>query len=38
MMAENKTLMTEVDRLRSEIEKVEGDRTAREEQQADLTW
>ena len=37
VMAKNKTLTTEVDRLRSELEKVDADRTARGEQEAELS-
>jgi hypothetical protein len=38
VMAENKSLTTEVDRLWSELEKAKNERAAREEQQTDISW
>jgi len=36
-MAKNKTLTSEVDRLRSELEKVNNEKTAQDEQMSDLS-
>jgi hypothetical protein len=37
-MAENKALIGEVDQLWLEVEKASKDRSAQEEQMADLSW